>query len=163
MCQKPKWNDLGHGILAQHFRMQNLVHKLKSFFWESQSNLKTLQKLSPYIRVAYKFVLKCVKSQNPIFRTMQYWFQTWECQIWLRNIKPYFEKNQANLETRQKCSLNIRVNDKFVLKCVKSQNLIFRTMQYWFKTWECQIWLTNTKPFFWKSHSKVETLQKLSP
>ena len=27
---------------------------------------------------------------------------------------------------------------------------------------KCQIWLTNTKPFFWKSEANVETLQKPS-
>ena len=36
----------------------------KLFFRESETNLGTLQRLSPYIGVSYKFVLKCVlKSQ----------------------------------------------------------------------------------------------------
>ena len=35
----------------------------KPFFWESQGKLETLEKLSLYVRVAYKFVLKCLKSQ----------------------------------------------------------------------------------------------------
>ena len=39
----------------------------KPFFWESEANLETLQKLSPYIRVSYKFVLTSVKKLNRIF------------------------------------------------------------------------------------------------
>ena len=34
-------------------------------------------------------------------------------------------------------------------------------MEYWLKALECQIWLTNTKPFFWESEARLKTLQKL--
>ena len=36
----------------------------KPFFWESEANLETLQKLSARIGVTYKFVLKSVESLN---------------------------------------------------------------------------------------------------
>ena len=39
----------------------------KAFFWESETNLGTLQKISPYIGVTYKFVLKCAKNRNRTF------------------------------------------------------------------------------------------------
>ena len=49
------------------------------------------------------------------------------------------------------------------MKSVKSLNRILWASEYWFKALKCQIWLTNTKSFFWKSEAKVETLQKPSP
>ena len=36
----------------------------KPFFWESIGNLKTSQKLSSYIGVSYKFILKTIKNLN---------------------------------------------------------------------------------------------------
>ena len=44
------------------------------FLWETETNLGTLQKLSPYIRVSYKVVLKSVKTLNRILWAMEYWF-----------------------------------------------------------------------------------------
>ena len=52
---------------------------------------------------------------------------------------------------------------KFVLKSVKILNQISWAMESWLKTLKCQIWLTNTKPFFWENEANVETLQKSSP
>ena len=40
---------------------------LKPFFWESEAKLETLQKLSLYIGVCYKFGLKSVKTLNKTF------------------------------------------------------------------------------------------------
>ena len=85
----------------------------------------------------------------------------------MRNLvdeyKPFFWDSEAKLETLQKLYPYIGVSYKFVLKSVKTLNQIFLTMHYWFKSLECQIWLTNTKLFFWESEAKLETLQKLSP
>ena len=36
-------------------------------------------------------------------------------------------------------------------------------IEYWFKVLECQIWLTNTKPFFRKNETNFSALQKRSP
>ena len=45
---------MGFKILFQSCKMLNLVDKYKSIFWESEGNVETLQKFSPYIRVFYK-------------------------------------------------------------------------------------------------------------
>ena len=55
----------------------------KPFSWESEKNLETLHKLSAYIGVSYKFVLKSVKGLNRISRVIEYWFKALECRIWL--------------------------------------------------------------------------------
>ena len=39
----------------------------KFFFWKIKANLETLQKLSPYIGVSYKFPLTFVKRLNRLF------------------------------------------------------------------------------------------------
>ena len=51
---------------------------------------------------------------------------------------------------------------KFVLKSVKSLHKIFWATEYWFNDLKHEIWLMNTKPFFWENKAKVETLQKVS-
>ena len=76
----------------------------KPFFWESEANLETLQKLSLYIWVSYKFVLKFVKSLNRIFWAMEYLFKALKCQIVLANTEPFFWKREANFEILQKFS-----------------------------------------------------------
>ena len=134
----------------------------KLFFWESEVNVETLQKFSPYIWVCYKFVLKSIKSLNRILLATEPWFEALKCQIWLTNTKPFFWESDANVETLQNL-LCIWVSYKFVLKSVKSLNRILWATEYWFKSLKCQIWLTNTKPFFWESEANVETLQKPSP
>ena len=48
---------------------------IKPFFWESEKNHGTLQKLSPYNGLSYKFVLKSVESLNRIFWVIEYWFK----------------------------------------------------------------------------------------
>ena len=53
----------------------------KPFSWESEKNLETLHKLSAYIGVSYKFVLKSVKGLNRISRVIEYWFKALECQL----------------------------------------------------------------------------------
>ena len=72
--------------------MPNLVDEYKPFFLESEAKLQTLQKLSTYIRVSYKFVLKSVKTLNRIFWAIEYWFKALECQIQSTNTKPFFWK-----------------------------------------------------------------------
>ena len=97
----------------------------KPFFWESEANLKTLWKLSPYIGVSYRFAWKSPKSLNRTFWSMEYWFKALECQIWLMNTKPFFWKSETNLETLQNLFLHIGVSSEFVLKSVKGLNRIF--------------------------------------
>ena len=105
----------------------------KAFFWESETSLGTLQKISPYIGVTYKFVLKCAKNRNRIFWKIEYWFKALECQIWSMNTKPFFWGSKAKLKTLQKLSPYIVVSFKFPLKSVSTLNQIFRAMEYWFK------------------------------
>ena len=70
----------------------------KPFFWESEAKLQTLQKLSLYIAVFYKFVLKSVKDLNRIFWVIEYWFKAVECQIWSTNTNHFSEKARQNFK-----------------------------------------------------------------
>ena len=125
--------------------------------------LKHSDELSPYIWVSYKFVLKSVNSLNQIFWAMEYWSKALKCQIWLTTTKQVFWESEVNIESSPKLSPYSWASYKFVLKSVNSLNQIFWATEYWFKALKCQIWLTNTKPFFWESEAKVETLPKPSP
>ena len=143
--------------------MLNLVDEYNTIFWQSEANVETLQKRSPYIGVSYKFVLKSVKSLNRILWATEYWFRASKSQIWLRNTKPFFWDSEANVETLQNSRPYIWVSYKFVSKSVKSVNRILRATEYWFKTLKPQIWLTNAKPLFSESKTNVEILQKPFP
>ena len=107
--------------------------------------------------------MKSVNSLNRILWATEYWLKALECQIWLTNTKPFFWKSKGNVETLQNHSPYTWVSRNFVLKSVKSLNRILWALEYWFKALKCQMWLTNTKPFFWESEGNVETLQKRSP
>ena len=102
------------------------------------------------------------KSLNRIFWVIPYWFKTLDCEIWSTNTKSCFWESEEKLQTLQKLSPYISFSHKFVVKPVKSLNRIFWAMQYCFRTLECRIWSTNTKPFLWESEGKLETLLKLS-
>ena len=80
----------------------------------------------------------------------------------MRNTKAFFWESKTNLRTFQKFSTYIGVSYKFVLKSFKSLNRFFWVIQDWFEALECQVSSTNTKPFFWKSETKLQTLEKLS-
>ena len=82
--------------------------------WESEAKLQTLQKLSPYIWISYKLVLKSLKSLNRIFWKIEYWFKALECQIWSMNTKPFFWESEAKLQILQKFSPYIGVSFKFI-------------------------------------------------
>ena len=139
---------MSYGILVQDFKMPNLVDKYKTIFWESKANLEKLPKLSSYIWVSYKFVLKSLNNLNGIFWATEYWLKTLKHQIWTMNTKPFFWESKANIETLQNFSLYIWGSYWFVLKSVKSLNRIWWATEYWFKALKCQIWLTNTKTTF---------------
>ena len=161
-------NSLNQIFLATEYWFKALKRQIwltntKPFFLESKANVQTLQKLSLYIWVSYKFLLKSVKSLNRILWVTEYWFKSLKCQNWLTNTKRFFWGNEANVETLQKLSPCISVSYEFLFKSVNSLNRIFLATEYWFNTLKCQIWLTNTKPFFWKSKPNIKTLQKLSP
>ena len=144
------------------FKCQIWLTNTKLFFWESEANVETLQKPSLYIGICHKFVLKSEKSLNRILWATEYWFKALKCQIWLTNTKLFFWESKSNLKTLQNPCLYIWVSYKFVLKSEKSLNRILWATEYWFKALKCQIWLANTKPFFWESEANVKTLQKPS-
>ena len=80
----------------------------------------------------------------------------------MTNTKSLIWESEAKLKTLQKLSHYIGVSYKLVSESVKRLNRVFWKIEYWFIALECQIWSTNTKPFFWESEAKLETLQKLS-
>ena len=71
----------------------------RPFFWEREAKLRTLQKLSFFIGVSYKFVFKPVKGLNRILWAMKYWLKVWEYQIWLRYTKSFFWESKTKLGT----------------------------------------------------------------
>ena len=135
----------------------------KPFFWKSETSLETFQNLFLYIGVSSEFVLKSVTGQKRIFWVIEHWFKALECQVCSTNTKPFFWESEANLKTLWKLSPYIGVSYRFNLKSVKTLNRILLAMEYWFKALECQIWSTNTKPFFRESETKLRFVQKLSP
>ena len=135
----------------------------KPFFWESQANLESLQKVSLYIWVSYKFALKSGKSLYRKFWAREYWFNALKCQTWLMNTKSFFCESKANIETLQNFSPYISVSYKCVLKSAKSLNRMFWAIEYWFKTLKSQIWFKNTKSIFCKNEANIETLRNFSP
>ena len=86
----------------------------KSFLWKSRVDLETFQRLSAYIQVSYKFVLKSFKSLNRIFCTTEYWFNALECQICTMSKKSFFWESKTNLGTLQKLSHYIGVSYNFL-------------------------------------------------
>ena len=130
-------------------------------FWESEAKLQTLQKLSPYIWISYKLVLKSLKSPNRIFWKIEYWFKALECQIWSMNTKPFFWESEAKLQTLQKFSPYIGVFFKFVLNSVKHLNRIsFWAVEYWSKTLECHFDRRIQKHFSGKARQTLELFKK---
>ena len=136
-------------VLKWHILLRNT----KPFFLEGDANVEPLQKLSPSIWVFYKFVLKSIKSLNRILWATEYWFRALKCQFNLSNTKPCFLKSEANVESLQKRFSYIWVSYKFLLKSAQILNRISRATEYWFKALKCQIWLMNTKSFFWESEA----------
>ena len=120
----------------------------KLFFWESRTVIRTLQKLSGYIGISYRFVLNSVKKQNRIFFVMDSSFKVLQCQIWLTNEKLSFWESKTNIGTLQKTLSSYWVSYKSILKSGKCINWIFWVIEYLFSSLEYQIWLTSTKPFF---------------
>ena len=127
----------------------------KTFFWESDAEIETLQKPSPYIWAFCKFVLKLRKSLNWIFWATEYWLKALKYRIWLTNTKPFSWKIGANFQSLQKLSGCIWDSHKFVLKSANKLNRIFWALEYWFQALKCQIWLMNTKPFVWESKANI--------
>ena len=132
----------------------------KSFFWENKADVEDLQKRSPNNSVSCKFFLKSENSLNWILWGTEYRFNTLKFQIRLNYTKPFFCENKGNIEYLQKRSPNIWVLCQFILKSVKTLTRISWATESWFRALNCQLWLTNTKPFFWGREGNVETLQK---
>ena len=137
---------------------QYWLRNTKPFFLKNETNVETLQNFSHHIWVCHKFVLRSFKRMNRIFWAKEFRFKASKCQIWLAIKKPYFWESKANFEPFQKLFPNIWASYKFVLRSVNRLNRIFWAMEYWFTALKCQIGLTNTKPFFWKSAANFETL-----
>ena len=141
-----------------------MVDEYKSIFLGKRHKpWNSSEKISRYIEVTFKFVFKCTKSRNRIFWKIEYWFKALESQTWSMNTKLFFWESEAKPQTLQKFSPYIGVSFKFVLNSVKRLNRIFWAVEYWSKTLQCQIWLTNTKAFSWESETNLGTLQKISP
>ena len=137
---------MSYGILVKAFKCQICLTNTKLFSWESEANLETLQKVSLYIWVSYKFVLKSVKSLNRIFWATEYWFKAFKCQIWLRNAKPFYWVSEANIETLQKLSLPIL---KLLTNLFRSLGKISMGCDYcFFEFFEC--WIFNCQIFNWR-------------
>ena len=132
---------------------------VKAFFWKDNTDLETFKQRYIYIKVSYKLVLNLTKAWIESSEPYNVGRKPYNATFCQNNI---FWEKETNLGTMQKYSPYIGVSYKFVLKSVKSLNRIFWAMEYWFKVLQCQIWSTHTKPFFWESEAKFETLQKLS-
>ena len=79
----------------------------------------------------------------------------------LRSI--FWGKRSKRWNSPKKISPCIFLLYKFLLKSVNSLSGISCTRRYWFKALKCQIWLTNTKQFFWEREANLETIRNLSP
>ena len=53
--QKVQIEPLSYWMLVQGSKMSNLVDEYKIIFWETEANLETSRRLSPYNGVSYKF------------------------------------------------------------------------------------------------------------
>ena len=80
-------------------KCQTWLTNTKPFFWESEANVNTLQRHSPYIWVSYKSVFKSVKSLKPILWTTEYWLKVLKYQTCFTNTKSFLWKSEANIET----------------------------------------------------------------
>ena len=125
--------------LLKALEWQTCWTKTNLFFWKTDRNLGTFERLFPNIRVSYKIFLTSVKSFNGIFWTLEYSFKELECQIWFTNTKSFLGENEAKLETLQNLPPSAGVSYKFVSNSVRSLNRIFFVIRYWFKALECQI------------------------
>ena len=70
----------------------------KPFFCISEANVETLQKLSIYIWVSYKFVMKSVNSLNWISWATECWFKALKCQYWSTNQNHFSGKAKQTLK-----------------------------------------------------------------
>ena len=92
------WIFLAMEYCFRALECQLSLMNAKSFFWENVANRKTLQNLSSYVGISYKFFLKSVKSLNPLFWVIKYWFKAFEYQIWSTNTKSLSEEVRQTLE-----------------------------------------------------------------
>ena len=147
-------------MLVQGFIMSNLAEEYKLFFWKSEANIETFQKLLSHIGVPYKLVLGSIKSLNRIFWVIEYWYKAQKCKIWSTNAKLFFWKSEANLEASQKICSQFVVSYKFLLKSVKSLNQTW-AIEYQRKFKKAKFRRRmNTKPFFWDKPGKLWNFPK---
>ena len=67
----------------------------KPFFWETEADLETFQKLASHIGVLYKLVLGYAKSLNTIFWLIEYWYKAQKCKDLVNERKTIFLLKQA--------------------------------------------------------------------
>ena len=96
--QKVQIEPLSYWMLVQGSKMSNLVDEYKVIFRETEANLETSRRLSPYNGVSYKF-LKSEKSLNRIFWVTEYWYKAFKFQICSTNAKLFFWKSDSDFET----------------------------------------------------------------
>ena len=115
----------------------------KSFFWENEARLESLQKVSPCFGVWYRFVLESIKSLNRIFSGLEYWLKACECQIWSSNRRRFFWETETNLGTLQKVLRYVGASYKFFLKCVR--NFSWMWISFFQMLWMSNVQLSNTQ------------------
>ena len=103
----------------------------KPYFWKSEANLETLQKLSSHIEVTYKLDLKCVKSLNRAFWVIGYWHKARKWHILSTNAKISFLEMEGSLKTFHNLSSYLLVTYTLILKPGKSLNSIFCVIESW--------------------------------
>ena len=92
---------------------------------------------------------------------IEYWLQGTK---FARQIQNHFSlESKTDLEIFQKISAHIGVIYKPVLESVKTLNPIFEVTEYWYKAEKCQIWSTNTKPYFWENLTLKFSKKKFCP
>ena len=117
--------SLNRIFLAMEYRFKALECQIwstntKSFAWEVDTNLGTVQNLFPYIRVSYKWVLNSAKILNRFLSMIEYWFKDLKCQLCSTNTKLFSWGSEKNVGTLQKLSPYIGFLYKFILKSIRS-------------------------------------------
>ena len=143
--------------------MPNLVDEYKTIFLGKRQNSwnssKTLSLYCRFLYICFEFCQK-PKWNLPSASILVHGF------IMPSMVEKYKTIFSGKLWQTLKLSQNFlpisRVSYKFVLKSIKTLNWIFWAMEYWFKSLEYQIWLKNTKLFFWERQANLGTLRKLS-
>ena len=128
------------------------------FSGKVKETLKLPKTFPPLFEFSINLSWKSAKSLIRNLWTVEHWFKSLKCQIWLTNTKPFFlEKRDRRWNSRKNFSPCIFLFYKFVLKSVSSLNQLVWATEYWFKALKVQICFTNTKLLFQESEANIET------